>query len=96
MEVAVPLTCPCRPGFQYKNQVSLYQHKRSKQHKTWEALQDNKQVKVRSKEFENEIERLRRRITHKEAVEAELLTRIHQLEQEVTYWRKYCEGVYVS
>ena len=36
----------------------------------------HKHDKVRSKEFENEIERLKRRLIHKEAVEVELLNRI--------------------
>ena len=95
MELSVQLSCPCRPGFFYKNQVSLYQHKRTKLHKTWEAGQDHKQDRIRSKEFENEIERLKRRITHKEEVETELLNRIRQLEHELMYWKKAYEGVYV-
>ena len=96
MEVSVQLTCPCRPGFLYKNAVSLIQHKRSKIHKTWESLQENKQDKVRSKQFENEIERLKRRLTHKEEVESELLARIHQLEYERDYWKAQMDGVYVN
>lgn len=96
MELSVQLVCPCRPGFVYKNQVSLYQHKKSKIHKAWEALQENKNDKLRSKEFENEIERLKRRLHHKEAVEVELLNRIHSLECEVDYWKKTYEGVYVN
>lgn len=92
MDVVIALECPCRPGFAYKNQISLYQHKRTKQHKTWEALQTQKQDKARSKEFENEIERLKRRLIHKEAVEVELLNRIRQLEAEL----KYYDGVYVN
>ena len=92
MEVSVQLTCPCRPGFCYKNAMSLVQHKRSRIHKTWEDTQVHKHDKIRSKEFENEIERLKRRLAHKEEVEVELLNRIHQLEGEL----KYYEGVYVN
>jgi len=96
MEVSVQLTCPCRPGFCYKNAVSLVQHKRSKIHKTWEALQENKQDKVRSKQFENEIERLKSRLTHKELIEVELLNRIFHLENERDYWKAQMDGVYVN
>lgn len=96
MDLVVQLTCHCRPGFVYKNRESLCQHKRSKQHKAWEALKDQKQDKVRSKEFENEIERFKRRMEHKEAVEAELLNRIRHLESEVIYWKNLCDGVYVN
>lgn len=96
MELSVQLTCPCRPGFSYKNHASLVQHKRTKAHKAWEVLQENKNDKVRSKEFENEVERLKRRLLHKEAVEVELLNRIRQLEHELGYWKKACEGVYVN
>lgn len=92
MEVSVQLTCPCRPGFCYKNAVSLAQHKRSKIHKTWESLQENKQDKIRSKQFENEIERLKARLVHKEQVEA----RIFQLERERDYWKSQLDGVYVN
>jgi hypothetical protein len=49
-------------------------------HISWEKQCDNKQDKVRSKEFENEIERLKSRLAQKEAVEAELLKRIYELE----------------
>jgi chromosome segregation ATPase len=55
-----------------------------------------KDVRVQSKQFENEIERLKRRLVHKEEVEVELLNRIHQLEEEVQYWKAACEGVYVN
>jgi hypothetical protein len=43
-------TCPCRPGFTYK---------KSKLHQTWEANQDHKHDKGRSKEFENEIREIK-------------------------------------
>lgn len=96
MEVSVTYSCPCRPGFTYKNEVSLAQHKKSKLHKTWEALKENKNDKIRSKEFENEIERLKRRLEHKEEIEIELLARIHHLEDDVAYWKKCNDGVYVN
>lgn len=96
MELAAQLSCQCRPGFFYKNQVSLYQHKRTKLHKTWEALQDGRNDKVRSKEFENENEGLRRLLMHKEEVEIALMDRIRQLEHECKYWKKRLEGVYVD
>jgi hypothetical protein len=93
MELSVQLTCPCRPGFTYKN---ITTHKKSKLHQTWEANQIHKSDKIRSKEFENEIERLKRRVTHKEAVEVALLNRINQLEEEILYWKTASEGVYVN
>jgi hypothetical protein len=93
MELSIQLTCPCRPGFTYKN---LATHKRSKLHQTWEANQVHKHDKVRSKEFENEIERLKRRLTHKEAVEVELLNRIHGLEKDVVYWKGVSDVLYVN
>ena len=96
MELVLKLECPCRPGFLYKNQQSLTMHKKSKMHKTWEASQDHKQDRARSKEFENEIERLKSRLNHKEALEAALLDRIHQLEREVLYWKAQLNGVYLN
>jgi len=93
MEVSTLLTCPCRPNFTYKN---LAQHRKSKMHLAWEASKEVKDVRVQSKQFENEIERLKRRLLHKEEVEVELLNRIHQLEEEVQYWKTSCEGVYVN
>ncbi len=65
-------------------------------HAAWEATQNLKHDRARSKEFENEIERLKARIIHKEAVEAALLQRISQLEHERDYWKVACEGVYVN
>ena len=92
MEIEALTTCPCRPGFTYKN---LSMHKKSKLHQTWEANRVHRADRVRSKEFENEIERLKRRLTHKEAVEGALLNRIQSLEEELIYWKKAYEGVYV-
>ena len=75
------LTCLCRSNFIYKNNASFSAHKKTKMHIAWEKQYDNKQDKVRSKEFENEIERLKSRLNQKEAVEAELLKRIYELEK---------------
>ena len=91
--VSTLMTCPCRPNFTYKN---LAQHRKSKMHLAWEASKEVKDVRVQSKQFENEIERLKRRVTHKEAVEVALLNRINQLEEEILYWKTACEGVYVN
>jgi chromosome segregation ATPase len=95
MDLSVSLQCPCRPGFTYKNAKFLAQHKKSKLHQSWESVQEVKDVRIQSKQFENEIERLKRRLNHKEEVEVELLNRIHQLEGELEYWKKACDGVYV-
>jgi CII-binding regulator of phage lambda lysogenization HflD len=65
-------------------------------HKAWESSQEVKDVRVQSKKFENEIERLNRRLSHKEDVETELLARIRQLDCEIEYWKKQSEGVYVN
>ena len=91
--VSTLLTCPCRPNFTYKN---LAQHRKSKMHLAWEASKEVKDVRVQSKQFENEIERLKRRLNHKEEIEAELLNRIHQLQEELAYWKTAYEGVYVN
>lgn len=71
-------------------------HRKSKMHKAWESSQEVKDVRVQSKKFENEIERLNRRLSHKEDVETELLARIRQLDCEIEYWKKQSEGVYVN
>lgn len=93
MELSEQLTCPCRPNFTYKN---LTQHKKSKMHLAWEAVKEAKDIRINSKQFENEIERLKRRVIHKEAVELALMNRIRQLEEEVLYWKTACDGVYVN
>ena len=92
MEVSNVFTCPCRPGFTYK---SLTQHKKSKMHQSWETSREVKDVRVQSKQFENEIERLKNRLEHKESIEIELLNIIRQLESDIEYWKKSCEGVYI-
>ena len=71
-------------------------HRKSKMHKAWESSQEVKDIRVQSKKFENEIERLNRRLSHKEDVETELLARIRQLECEIAYWKKQTDGVYVN
>lgn len=80
MEVSSTLTCPCRPGKTYKD---LKQHYKTKIHQAWVAHQELKDTRVQSKTYENELERLRRRLEHKEAIEAELLHRIRVLEKEL-------------
>jgi len=92
MDVSTLLTCPCRPNFTYKN---LTQHKKSKMHQAWETSREVKDVRVQSKHFENEIERLKRRLEHKDQIEIELLNRIRQLESEIEYLKKTYDGVYV-
>ena len=92
MEVSTVFTCPCRPGFTYK---SLTQHKKSKMHLAWETSREVKDVRVQSKHFENETERLKNRLEHKDQVEIELLNRIRQLESDVEYWKQASEGVYI-
>jgi hypothetical protein len=65
-------------------------------HLAWEAVKEAKDIRINSKQFENEIERLKRRMIHKEAVELALMNRIRQLEEEVLYWKTACDGVYVN
>jgi len=93
MEIAEQMACPCRPGFIYKD---MKLHKKSKMHKAWESIQEVKDVRIKSKQFENKIARLKKRLEHKEAIETELLLRIHQLEYEVEYLKNACNGVYVN
>lgn len=93
MDVAIQLACPCRPGFFYKTSASLDAHKKTKMHRAWEQIEVNKNDKIRSKEFENEIERLRRRLAQRDDVEATLMARIHQLEQECAYWKIHYHNV---
>jgi hypothetical protein len=64
-------------------------------HQAWETSREVKDVRVQSKQFENEIERLKNRLEHKDQIEIELLNRIHQLESDVEYWKHASEGVYV-
>jgi hypothetical protein len=70
-------------------------HKKTKLHKSWESIQEVKNVRVQSKHFENEIERLKRRLIHKEEVEIVLLKKIQTLETQVGHLHKQLEGVYV-
>jgi septal ring factor EnvC (AmiA/AmiB activator) len=62
----------------------------------WTALEDNKNDRARSKNFENQLERLEHRLEHKERIEKELLARIKTLEENVNYWKNACEGVYIQ
>ena len=84
MELSSTFNCPCRPDFTYKN---LAQHKKTKMHLAWEQTQVVKDVRVQSKQFENEIERLKNKLVHRERIEAELLNRINTLEELVEYWK---------
>lgn len=93
MEVSKVFTCPCRPGFTYKD---LKSHKTTKMHKAWESVQENKNSLIRSKEYENEIYRLKNRLRHKEDVETALMVRINQLESENSYWKSYYTQNYVG
>lgn len=88
MDIVPSMTCPCRPGFTYKN---LSAHRKTKSHLAWEQAQENRETKARAKSFENELERLQRRLEHKEEVERELIARIKTLEQQL----KYYDGVYL-
>ena len=65
-------------------------------HLAWETSQDVKDVRVKSKQYENEVERLKNRLIHRENVEAELLAHIRTLEESVAYWKKQSEGVYIN
>jgi uncharacterized protein with WD repeat len=85
MELSTTRECPCRPGFLYKN---LTQHQKTKIHKAWETSQEVKDVRVQSKKYENEIQRLKNRLAHKEEVEVVLLKRIEYLEKQL-------EGVFL-
>jgi len=69
----------------YKN---LTQHKKTKMHVAWETIQDVKDIRIKSKTYENEVERLKNRLVHRENIEAELLARIHTLEESIEYWKK--------
>jgi chromosome segregation ATPase len=65
-------------------------------HRTWVSQQEVKDVRATSKTFENEIERLKNRLKHREAVEAELLSRIRSLTDEVDYWKGYFSERFVQ
>ena len=95
MDIVPQLTCACNPGFVYKSQGTFLAHKKTKMHTLWTTLMDSKQDRARSKEFENQVERLTRKLEHKEEIEKELLARIRALEEQVAYWKKACEGVYI-
>jgi uncharacterized protein with WD repeat len=66
----------------------MAQHQKTKLHKAWETSQEVKDVRVQSKKYENEIQRLKNRLVHKEEVEIVLLKRIEYLEKQL-------EGVYL-
>jgi len=85
MELTATLQCPCRPGFMYKN---LAAHRKTKLHQAWETTQEVKDVRIQSKQYENEIERLKSRLAHKEEVEIILL-------KQIEYLKKQLEGVYI-
>jgi hypothetical protein len=65
-------------------------------HLAWETSQDVKNVRVKSKQYENEVERLKNRLVHRENIEAELLARIRTLEESVAYWKSQSEGIYID
>jgi hypothetical protein len=83
MEVSTILQCECKPGFFYKNASSLKSHQKTKMHLAWESVKEVKNVRVQSKQYENEIERLKGRLAHKEEIEIQLLHRITELEKLV-------------
>lgn len=87
-DVVKTFQCPCRPGFLYKD---LKTHQKSKMHCAWETRNEVKDVRILSKQFENQIETLKNIIEHKNRVEAELIKRIENLEYHVTYWKKICD-----
>jgi hypothetical protein len=57
-------------------------------HLAYEKVQEVKDVRVQSKQFENEIERLKNKLIQRELVEAELLVRIRILEESLSYYMK--------
>jgi hypothetical protein len=83
MEVSTILQCECKPGFFYKNANGLKAHQKTKMHLAWETVKEVRDVRVLSKQYENEIERLKARLAHKEDIEIQLLRRITELEKLV-------------
>jgi hypothetical protein len=83
MEVSTLLQCPCRPGFFYKNSSSLKSHQKTKIHLAYESTNEVRDIRIKAKKFENEVERLKLRLEHKEQIEIELLRRITELEKLV-------------
>lgn len=83
MDLSVARCCPCRPDFIYKNDNTFKAHRSSKTHKTWEIEKENKDTRLMAKDFENQIERLKSKLAHKEDVEKQLLARIKYLESLV-------------
>ncbi len=82
-QVSVNLTCPCN-GHTFKNAAGLARHeKTAKEHHVWVAANERKDALIRSKNFENEIERLKLKLEHKELVEKQLLARIAFLEEQL-------------
>ena len=57
-------------------------------HTLWATMSDNR---ARSREMET----LKCQLKHKEEIEKELMARIRALEEQVAYWKKACEGVYI-
>ncbi len=82
-QVSVTRTCPCRPDFTWKTNTTYTRHFSNETHKKWVTANERKDAMSRSKEFENEIERLRHKLEHKEQVEKQLLARISFLEAQL-------------
>lgn len=77
------MSCPCRPGFLYASKDSLNQHRRSAKHKLWESSEDIRDVRARSKDFENENHRLKIKTTSLEMRISELVSEINQLKEKL-------------
>ena len=82
------LSCPCKPGFNYKTPTTFNAHKLNKKHLAWESTQDQKNQRVLTKQLENEVERLKNKLLQREKVENELLNRISDLEKQIDYHRR--------
>lgn len=94
MEVTCTFACECRPGFQYKSKETLDTHKKSKMHAAYVVANDLKNTQVRSKDFENRIERMKYAQEQQSDVERELLARIVQLNKENDWLRTQLKSTY--
>jgi len=94
LDVACAYVCECRPGFQYKSKGALDTHKKSKMHTAYLVANDLKHTQVRSKDFENRIERMKYALEQQTDVERELLARIVQLNKENEWLRTELKSTY--
>lgn len=81
-QLACQLSCPCRPGWVYKNANYMEMHKTSKRHQRYEEEIQLKHIQVLSKKYENEIANLKRQLEEEKLNSFRLQKRVEELERQ--------------